>query len=524
MAGIRMSWARGAVAPLAVMGLVVACPDEASDAPKSAGAFELPDRYVTSDAAVLVRLRNGAASTGTAVHRSLGRLFRDQVDAVGVLTRGGAASDVDAPDLQGTAVQQVAEVFDRVFTRKVGRPLEALDACGNPMVAAFLTPDLLAAALPPSQRLGRLVSDDAGGATGGRDTSAAGIFDVSLTEERSDGMLDAFVSIYPSVAGSNERPGFLGHLFGVFLTASDPGSWQFPLYVAAERVNVSVQGIIERHVRYTERHYGDERTVYRFPHKAREVATNDLRVTMLGDPLCDTHHATNGNVPPANEGSTPFGCKLPDGRDLPVMLDTDSELGAAVYGKVLQNGKVTTPLEDVADAMAWQVGAFLACPTFQEALFVADGDVEVLVCPELGPSDCVAFHDMEAAACDYADDARFPERVVNEVGDAPVALTLDGETRRLVPDVAGLGAAGMTLTLQGAVGQELVVATASPDRLTVRGPAGAVVPRTSRANTHCAGRQSFVWTLPAAGAYRVEVSGDAELELLATTRAAHLPR
>jgi hypothetical protein len=329
-------------------------------------------------------------------------------------------------------------------------------------------------------------------------------------------MIDAFVSIYPAV--TEARPAFMGHLTAFFLTAADPGFWAAPLFLAADRVNVSVQGLLQLDRRYVDAHWGDPRSVYRFPHMERTLAADDLRVTLLGDPLCDVHYQQ------AHGGAAPFGCNLPDGRDLPVMLDRGSELGAAIYGQVLGAGKKSAPLEDVADALAWQVSAFLACPTFEEPLFVANGNVELFVCPDGDLDACLGFHDMEAAGCAYDDGRYFAETEIAEPGEGggAASITPSDDPWRLVPDAVGLGAAGMELTLQATAG-ELVLYSDDAARLTLRDSAGRTVTPTTRENTHCGGAAGR-WYELAAGRYTLALAGDDAATVLLTRPSLHVPR
>lgn len=523
-------WAPRSLALLAPLALLAACPeeDEATAEEGAAPKVEVPDRVWSGDAAVLLRVRGGASPTSTAVHRALSRIFMDRISAADGLMRGGFdAGGLDAPvedRLAGTAGQQASVVFEREVVGNQA-PLafgEAVDACGNPQLAAFLTSDVLGAVMPEEgPALPSINSADACADSGGCDTTEQGIWDVSLTETRVDGMVDVILQAYPAV--KRETPGFLGHLTAVFLTDRRPGTWMVPLFAAAERVQIVLSALLEEDRIYVDGRFGDVREVYRYPHQERLLETKDVSLSLIGDGLCDYHHAERF------EGETPYGCKLEDGRDLPLMLDLGSDLARQIWTRLMGGGTNPAMLDDVQAVMSYQVATWMACPSFEEPAWVRDGPVEIMVCPDGALDDCLGFHDMHEASCAYTDETYFTplEREAppssgggggGEVVPTPT-VSAANDTYRLTS--AGLGG-DMVAEVPGAAGDEVWLFTSEPSRFTLRGPGGAEITPDVEPNNHGCGPDPRVYTLPG-GTHTLTISGTSDATFLLTRPDLHVP-
>lgn len=480
----------------------------------TAPPLELPDRLVSGDALVLLRLSEGATTTSSAAHRGLARLFTDHVSVRDVLHRGGGQLPAEADDgarVAGSAADQVGLLLERVSQRETG-PIpadEAVDACGNPMVAAFVTPDVLSALLPDDSGVTfeELVSRDARGDGAGVDTLQDGTWDISLTETRRDGMVDAIVQLYPAV--DDARPGLLGHVMGFFLTAAHPGFFQAPLFLAMDKVTVSISGLLQLDRIYVDPVYGDAREVYRFPHRARTVQRSDVGVTLLGDPLCDLHHAD------AFSATTPYGCQLEDGRSLPVQLDVGSRLGSTIHEVVLGGGTRTGPLEQVQDALAWQLAAFVACPTLSEARYVREGPVEVLVCPEGGADACLAHHDAEEAGCDVGDASVFPSPTAvsapSSASGLPAPLITPARTPYALSPAAG--GSDLVVGLDGAAGAQVTLHLDRDATVSLVRPGQSPIALTPGTNSHC-GADVYTVAFDGVGRHQVRISPASPVQLL----------
>jgi hypothetical protein len=504
---------------------LVGCPEE-EEAASVSSDLVIPDRVTSGDAVVLVRIGGGQTTTSSEVHKRLGELFDvEQVAARDGVLRGGdqTASGSLAEALAGGAGQQMKALMQRVLVDKAGpfSAEEAVDACGNPMLAAFVTPAMLQEILPAGGgvSLGSVSSAAAGHALAGQDDAIVdGVWDITLTERRRDGMLDALIQIYPDV--NAEKPGIMGHFFGAFLTANNPGFWQFPMYLSAEKVQVSLQALMQWEVSYHEPQFEDAREVYVFPHKSRTVALKDVQVVGLGDPLCDEHYeAVYGGY----DVPLPFGCNLPDERDLPVMLDVGSPLGKALYRDVMSRGKNSQPLEQMADVLKYQISAFLACPTFTEPAYIAYGPVHAMICPDGDPSLCLGFHDMEEVGCATSSLTPVEKQVTSPTGeislsthDWPYLVTL-GELDPLLGSPSGF-----ELTYDANAGEVVTIYTPSFGRLRFEDPTGRQMQVVEKDNTHGCGKK-YEWTFTRAGEHRVVVSGTQDLRIGFTSPEAHAP-
>lgn len=527
MAGIDARRVHGAhLGMLALIaGALVACPKEdgstAQADSSSQTSFSLPDRYNTGEAVVLVRFDGGWTPSNYQAHRTISAMFREQIkDPTLAILRGADGATAAADPLAGSAVDQVGALLKRVLSGGgLYDEASAVDACGNPMIASFVTPEAFATAAAGSVSLPDVLSDDACGAEGGCNTHQTGTWDVILSDVRDDGMVDAFVQIYPAV--KRGLPAYLGHLVGFFLTDNNPGFWQAPLFVAADKVQVSLTGLIEKHTSYSDRHYGDAREIYRFPHMERTVSRNDLSVTVLADPLCDLHHDQSF------AGELPYGCNLPDGRDLAVQLELGTKSSEAVYEQVLDNGKTSKPLEQVTDALAYQIGAFLACPTFAEPQWVKRDNIELMVCPDGDLDACIGFHDMEQAGCDLANNTWFARTAVSAPGAGVGAAISPSDYPYAVTqaiDELGYGSGpNMELTVSGAAGETLVLYGPALSRLTLKDARGRPMTPVVRPDLHCGGTSGWEWTLPSAGTYGITVSGTSEAVFLLTRPDLHAP-
>jgi hypothetical protein len=517
------------VLAVSLVSLIAGCPEEKGTSGTSSAAtpaeLKLPDRYNAGEAVVLVRFDGGWTPSDYRVHRTLSRMFRDQIqDPTLAMLRGSwgstEAGATEAGALGGSAVDQVAALIARVKGGLGLFPEEvAQDRCGNPMVAAFVTPEALASAAGGLVELPDVLSADACGGAGGCDTQQTGTWDVILSDARDDGMVDAFIQMYPAV--TRQLPAYLGHLVGFFLTDNNPGYWQIPLFAAVEKVQVSITGLVQKHASYVDRHYADPREVYRFPHMERVLARNDLSVTLLGDPLCDVHHDQSFN------GELPLGCNLEDGRDLALQLDRGTPLADAVLRDVLSGGTDTKPLEKATEALQYQIGAFLACPTFEDSLWVRRDNIELMVCPDGDLDTCMGFHDMEQAGCDIANTTAFPATAISapaigmggariEPSDYPYRVT------QLV-DELGFGGSGMELTVAGTAGQVLTLYGPDLGRITLKDGRGRTMSPVVRTDSHCAGTTAWEWSLTNNATYTISISGEAEALLLVTSPTEHLP-
>lgn len=422
-AGTRRVGLIAFVSGAAAMALV-GCPEEEDSKTGPAADLVIPDRLTSGEAVVLVRIGGGQTTTSSEVHHSLAELFDlERVAARDAVLRGGDGTDGGslAEVMAGAAGQQMRALLERVLVKGEGAfdEADAVDACGNPMLASFVTTSVLQEVLPAGGgvALADLTSKAAAHTVNGqRDDFVDGVWDITLTERRRDGMIDALLQIYPDV--NAEKPGLMGHLFAAFLTSNNPGFWQVPLFVSAEKVQVSLQALMQRELAYSEPQFSDAREVYVFPHKSRTVALKDVQVVGLGDPLCDEHYATAYG---SYGVDLPYGCNLPDDRDLPVMLDVGSPLGKTLFKGAMKSGKDTQALDKIAEVLRYQIAAFLACPTFTEPDFIEYGPVHVMICPDGDPRACLGFHDMEDVGC--ATDALEPVELVvtSEDGEVPIS-------------------------------------------------------------------------------------------------------
>ena len=313
--------------------------------------------------ALVVRLRDDEAPTSSRVHRALSRLASDSLSATEAMGGSGEAWPPTAGDSDSATWGPV-------------------DRCGNPTRFAFVTPG--DAGEPEGEA--RWTADEIW-APAAREAGALleGTWDVSLTETRLDGRLDVVVTLYP--APDRQVPGLSGHLLAVAQDAAGL-PWAVPLWVSADRVQLTLSGLVGR---IDEGEEGVES--YAFPVLDGPVPAARVEVSFLPDPDCEAHARAAGLT------EVPVGCAPDEGLPSSLSVTSESALGAAVVAEAMDHGRDRRLLEVLVEGLAWQLGAQAICAEPAAPRVVEEGPVEVLVCPGLAPQDCVTQQAVEAFLC-----------------------------------------------------------------------------------------------------------------------------
>ena len=391
--------------------MFIGCPkDDEEEVVLEASTVDIPKELSSMEAMVLLRFTN-ASSTSSAVHRSLANILTQRILLSDVIMRGGydpdqiigtgnessASPEEQLEMLGGSSLEQVRAFFDRAYLDeeplwKQGTPV---DACGNEMIAGFLTPNMLQHVYPvgdPSKDLGYWPASC--GNDLDCDSSVQGTWDLALTEMRNDGMMDMIIQVYPAPTVGN--PGWSGHLLAFFLSDNNPGFLVAPLFGNASKVTVAAMGLLQIHGSPYLDSYMRPAEIFKFPHQTRSIATSDIVVAMIASDLCEKYWTSNF------DGPVPFGCDLESGFSMPMLLDTDNEGGSFIKEAFMPTDNDTGPLQQVIDTLAYQIKALAACPTLSSPEYVREGPVELFICtPESGTLDeCLGMHDMEQAGCE----------------------------------------------------------------------------------------------------------------------------
>jgi len=414
-------------------GLVfLGCPkDDEEEIVLEPSNVEFPKELHSMEAMLLLRF-TGADSTSSAVHRSLANILTEKIKLSDVIMRGGydpdqvigtgnessASPEEQLEMLGGSALEQVRAFFDRAYLDE--EPLwqqgTPVDACGNEMIAGFLTPEMLQHVYPvgdPTKDLGYW--PESCGNDVNCDSSVQGTWDLSLTEMRADGMMDMIVQVYPAPTIGN--PAWAGHLLAYYLSDNNPGFLVAPIFGNASKVQIAAMGLLQIHGSPYLDPYMRPAEIFKFPHQTRSVASSEIVVAMIGSELCESYWTKNF------DGPVPFGCDLESGISMPILLDTNNETGAFIKDAFMPTDNDTGPLQQVLDTLAYQLKALAACPTLSTPEYVRDGPVELFICTaESGTIDeCLGMHDMEQAGCEV-DGISDPSAIPIE----PIALEVDG--------------------------------------------------------------------------------------------------
>jgi hypothetical protein len=497
-------------------------------------AVDLPDTVQSKQHAVVMRLTDGT-STDTEVYRALNTII-SEMKLSDLLTRGGLPTDRegnvvpfgsgsdDASDpgshaelLAGTSVEQVRAFLERtqidgdgVFPQE-----EAVDACGNPQLAAFV---------PASQFVEAAVGDptahEAWPAACGTDTSCdtleSGTVEAFFTEMRADGLMDMVVQVNANTLTDPRTPGGFGHLMGFFFSNGGPGFTSVPLVLNADKMTVALNNLWQQQAAYASAR--GSREVFAFPAMERTVYSDEVQalVTPLSTADClDAYDARyDGPLPP-------HGCS--EGAAL--LVDRNSPAGQEVYSVWMEDGANPANLNQIRDIFYYQLQAAAACPDVPFGKYIAEGPLELVLC---GADDgdmweCLAKEDMEEGACRPVDGEVIYERPVSQAEAIAVptqaypiilqgldlsALTDTGSTGTTTTTTYDTGMAGDTglvttgggdtgttqlvpfigthVTLELVVGPDSVLYLNEPERFDrIEGPSGAVQLPERTLNSHC---------------------------------------
>lgn len=383
--------------------ILASCGKDKSDGnnqPLLVGPLDIPSEWEARESAVVLRLTN-ASTTSTEVRRALNEMFNDPldpVDAMDFVMRNperdpatGALVPVDAGAsptelLGGSSLEQLTAYKAQVVDGG-GQPFDraqAVDACGNEMIAALLPPGALAEVFGGASSLPIWPSscpDDA------CETASFGIWDVALGEMRFDGMIDMVINVMPNVQTDPLTPGAWGHLSAFFLSNNNPGFLAAPLFANVRRAQVNLTGVWQ-----LDRAYADPmglREVYRFPHRTRTLDTADIFVYLEGYAKGDEYWRASGG--PA-VSALPFGFE----QSAVAALDVTAPAGNEIASLTRYDEMV---LQIFSDLVTYQLGAALACPNVSESAYFRQGPVEFFLCPDIDVPTCMAREDMEEAAC-----------------------------------------------------------------------------------------------------------------------------
>lgn len=397
-----------ALAPLLLV-LTLSCKGDGKggNAPPRAPTLDIPEQWQSKEAAIVMRITNGT-TTSTEVRRALNELangsFTDPtdkgIDPLHLLMRApetDANGQILEPDstlstaekLAGSSVEQAVAFREKVIDGG-GVPFareEAKDTCGNEMIMSVLSPHAIQAAIPQGaqdQEFWPASCPD------GLDcqTIDPGSWDIALGEQRYDGMIDMVVNLFPDVKAEPVKPAAFGHLTALFLSDNNPGTLIAPLVANMRRVQINMTGVWELEAAYVDPI--GYRELYKFPHKSRELTIADVFVFMEGNPKGDEYW--QNKFP--NEELLPQGLST----DQPLAIDVTATAGAKIATATGTGDEFSTVMYD---ALAYQIGAAIACPAVRETAWVRKGPVEFFMCPEVDIDTCVATEDLKEGACQF---------------------------------------------------------------------------------------------------------------------------
>lgn len=453
-------------------------------------SIELPVEWNAREARIVMRLTD-ASSTSTEVRRALGILFNgnpidptdDGIDPMQLLMRGAPKDPVTgawlppetglsvADAVAGTALEQAALFKERVLDAEDPlSPAEAVDACGNPMFMAIVTPEALDTVIPGATELPAWPSSCASTEC----EPKTGSWDVALGERNFDGMIDMVVNILPSVAVDPVQPGVWGQLSALFLTGATPGEAMVPLFLNMRRLQINLTNVWELDSEYVDP--AGRREVYKFPHRERVLTQADIFVFAEGhDKAEDVWEQDNAGV------SLPFGLAEAN----PVGVDFTALAGEALVERT-NGSELLSPA--LSDALNYQIAASLACPGPRETAYVQQGPLELFICPDGDIANCIARNDMDEGAC------LFPTEPVFDPFDPASFLSprvtfaryaVSGSPLIPASNVPAYLTGATTGQIQIEVGPESAFYTMGEIVTAATGPHGPVVLPESVPNSHC---------------------------------------
>ncbi len=349
-----------------------------------------PDQLQSRDTAIVMRVTN-ALPGQVEVNRSLVAIA-SEIDVLDALSRGGVPEDGVTADLAGSSVEQVKAYYDRKVVADDGvfPEAEAVDACGNPVISAFIPPSQLQHAAPGAPEEEPLWPDDCSGPD--CNTLQIGTLDVYLSSTRPDGMVDMVINLLPNMTTSPPSPGLFGHLLAYFPSTNNPGFTEAPVVINARQVTVSLENLWQRQKAYVDLH--GMRELYTFPSVSRTVYEDEVIVLAAGQEpdWCADRWASDYT------GVEPFGCDDAYG----VTLDRNPAAGTYVYSQWMKDGDDTSNLDQLGKAFEYALRAYAVCPAVDEIAYVQNGPLEMFLCPpESGTAElCVAEVDMELGVCE----------------------------------------------------------------------------------------------------------------------------
>lgn len=399
--------------------LLLACPNEETTDTKNTQvdfiAMDLPAGVTSGEPVIALRVTNTTLPTSEA-HAALSNIFNNEIRLQDMIMRGGMPRDefgelilplgaggaasapgMHADMLAATSPEQVRALQERMEVDDAdpeGFPAgQAVDACGNPMLASFVTPDVMqhaATGAPSDLEAWPQACAALGNAC---DTSFYGTIDVSFSEVRFDGMMDMVVSVKPIVSSTPALPALFGHWLAYFLADGNyPGFREIPLVANMWEMVFAVQNMWSTIGVYTDGK--GAREVYGFPHAARPVSNNEMIVALIGQEEADCI----ANYEARFDGEQPFGC---DARQ-PFVVDRNPSDGGGsfVVNTYMAGGTDPRHLDQIGQVFAHQARAALACPSVgPEEQWLREGPVEFFLCPEGDIPGCIARQDMEDFAC-----------------------------------------------------------------------------------------------------------------------------
>ncbi len=405
-AAVRPSpWpALGLLAAVALVSCSGADPKEEGDEYAPYVPVDFPSEVQSRNTAIAMRITN-AYPGEIPVNRSIVNIL-NELDIVDMLTRGGVpeggvgagggSSDPGghADLLAGTSVEQVRAYYERfsIDERGVFLEDEAVDACGNPVIAAFVPPSQLQYAAPgvdPSElAVWPLDCTDAD-----CNTLEIGTLDAYVSNVRPDGKLDMVINLLPDTTTNPPSPGLFGHLIAYFPSINNPGFTEAPMVVNARQFTISLGNLWEQQKVYVD--LTGTRELYAFPGTERTVFNDEVIVLAAGNEpqWCSDLWSARFT------GVEPMGCGSSSG----LLLDRNPAAGASVYSSHMEDGDNAANLRQLVTAFEHAMRAYAVCPTLpEESLYIQDGPVEFFLCPPAAGTVelCVSEVDMEQGTCD----------------------------------------------------------------------------------------------------------------------------
>jgi len=367
--------------------------------------IKIPDSITSAGTAIAMRITGPYGPNSDLVAQALGKMLNDNISFTDLVTRGGMPDGTLTGVPGGSALQQIKAMVDNGGYLD---PTASVDHCGNTMLSAFVTPDMLKDIFPDqtAQLPGLAAWPGVCGDDLSCNTTKQGKWEIGFSKDHGDGSRDLVVTLSPT-AGPTTTPGFQGNLIGYMLTADNTGSHLAvaDLYGNVRSVTVSAFGLVKFakagiSTRPSLPIPGQPTAVYAFPADTRALAGADLIVGVQAYSLCaDSWAADFGSL-------TPFGCD----QQKALLLDLSSQQGAALWSAT-KNGDdqaavsaLGSDLDDWIAAWEYQLKTQIACPTVTESKWMRQdiplGSVEVFQCPEGDIDRCIARQDREDYWCE----------------------------------------------------------------------------------------------------------------------------